>query len=92
MLNLGMRLQGSTTWYVRRAPPSVINSSKAPGLMLRPNLRWLDSVLTGYSLCQPAQSRNQELATGIVLVTNNLIVENYNFLSWVYQRWPQNSL
>lgn len=44
-------------------------------------------------LCQPATVQEPGAGgAGIALVTKNLIVENYNFLSCVYQRWPQNSL
>ena len=46
--------------------------------------------------CHPCQPLTEEQEPGagarIILVTNKLIVENYNFLSLVYQRWPQNSL
>lgn len=61
-------------------------------MLLRSNLR-RQGFHTGRPTCvRLLQCGSQELGAGITLVTNNLIVENYNFLSWVYQRWPQNSL
>ena len=75
----------------QRIPTSVLRGPRAPGILLRSNLRRQDCY-TGMPSLSAQRSRSQELGAGITLVTNNLIVENYNFLSWVYQRWPQNSL
>lgn len=62
-------------------PPGPLACTEEKGLLC-----W---TVTSVSLLQ---HRSQERGAGITLLTNNIIVENYNFLSWVYRRWPQNSL
>lgn len=76
----------------REGPDSMVRASGTSGLLLRSNLRRQAFPIGGPTFVSLPQCRSQELGAGIALVTNSLIVENYNFLSWVYQRWPQNSL